>query len=186
MGMVRSLQAVGAPLMQPYQQLQAAPLPQACKCSDIFLLRHWDEYFLNFRIQFHSNIHFLNNQHMHLHNQCILLHLLNNSMLPHPHNQCILLRHLNNSMLPHLHNQCIPLHHHHPSQCTLRLHHNRCIPHHQSNSQLAATLNPRFTIRLHHRRHKHPLHFRNKVNSVRPIPVVAWFAVASQLHKSTI
>jgi hypothetical protein len=27
-GMLRSLQAVGAPLMQPYQQLQAAPLPQ--------------------------------------------------------------------------------------------------------------------------------------------------------------
>lgn len=27
MGMVRSLEAVGAPLMQPYQQLQAAPAP---------------------------------------------------------------------------------------------------------------------------------------------------------------
>ena len=28
MGMMRSLQAVGAPLMQPYQQMQAAPPPQ--------------------------------------------------------------------------------------------------------------------------------------------------------------
>jgi hypothetical protein len=34
-GMLRSFQSVGAPLMQPYQQLQAAPapvpVPQPCK-----------------------------------------------------------------------------------------------------------------------------------------------------------
>jgi hypothetical protein len=28
MGMMRSMQAVGAPIMQPYQQLQAAPIQQ--------------------------------------------------------------------------------------------------------------------------------------------------------------
>ena len=31
MSMMRSFGAVGAPLMQPYQQLQAAPFPQSCK-----------------------------------------------------------------------------------------------------------------------------------------------------------
>jgi hypothetical protein len=37
MGMMRSMQAVGAPMMQPYQQMQAAPMMPQCMNFILYL-----------------------------------------------------------------------------------------------------------------------------------------------------